>query len=211
MQLKLLRKLIQKDKNLMQQSSKRYLVLSFLATRDDSRSCNPNPDSPNSKMYPPNSGDLKVASESGVDARIIVTVMLQNSTCVFSAATTYNTVDNLGIMQCHNGVSYMDKASILQMVRDGTEGIQYKGVDDRDGLQQLIASNDIYGGLRASNPGDLRLKTYNLSSISVGTPSYVSDVAKGLTGAKLAHYCSNMTWPRCKVVGSIYRLYRKLS
>ena len=42
----------------MQQSSKRYLVLSFLTTRDDSRSCNPNPDSSNSKMYSSNSDDF---------------------------------------------------------------------------------------------------------------------------------------------------------
>ena len=55
---------MQKDENLVQQSPKRYLVLSFLATRDDNRLDNPNPDSPNSKMYPPNSRDQDLYVET---------------------------------------------------------------------------------------------------------------------------------------------------
>ena len=102
-----------------------------------------------------------------------------------TTATTNNGVSNLGLMQSHNGLSYTNKASILQMIRDGTEGTHYKGVNDGDGLQQPIAWYGIYGGLRAYISGDLGLNTFNLSSTNAGTPSYVSDVVTRLSGAKI--------------------------
>lgn len=64
----------------------------------------------------------QVASKSGVDARIIFTVILQKSNCLLSAATTNNGVNNSELMQSHNEVCYTNKASILQMIRDGIEG-----------------------------------------------------------------------------------------
>ena len=90
-------------------------------------------------------------------------------------------------MQLHNGVGYTDKASILQMIKDGTEGTYWRGADGGDGLQQLIARYGVYGGLRAYNSGDLGVNKENLSSTSVGTPGYISDVANRLVGAKIAH------------------------
>ena len=146
--------------------------------------CELNPDD---TVQPIHDAITQVASESGVDARIIFTVILQESTCLLSAATTNNGVNNPGLMQSHNGVGYTNKASILQMIRDGTEGTFYKGVTGGDGLQQLITRYGIYGGLRAYNSGDLGLNASNLSSTNVGTPSYVSDVANRLTGAMIAH------------------------
>ena len=64
----------------------------------------------------------QVASKSSVDARIIFTVILQKSTCLLSAATTNNGVNNSELMQSHNEVCYTNKASILQMISDGIEG-----------------------------------------------------------------------------------------
>jgi len=121
---------------------------------------------------------LRVAKETGVDARIILTVILQESTCSLS-------VPKPGLMQSHSGVGYTDDASILQMIRDGTAGTYHKP-DGGDGLKQLIQKYNVYGGLRAYNSGDLGLNVDDLSSASIGTPSYVSDVAKRLTGAMIA-------------------------
>lgn len=142
---------------------------------------------PDDTVQPIHNPSTQVASESGMDARIIFTVILQESTCLLSAATTNNSVNNPGLIQSHNGVGYTNKASILQMIRDGTEGTFYKYVTGRDGLQQLFAHYGIWGGLRAYNSGDLGLNTSNLSSTNVGTPSYVSDIANRLTGAMIAH------------------------
>ena len=123
----------------------------------------------------------QVASGSGVDPRVIFAVILQESTCLLSAGGT-------GLMQSHNGVGYTDQASILQMIKDGTEGTSYIGADGGDGLQQLIDRYGVYGGLRAYNSGDFGLHKDNLSSTGVGgLPSYVSDIANRLVGAIVAH------------------------
>jgi len=128
-----------------------------------------------------------VASESGVDARVIFAVVLQESTCLLSAVTSKNGAGNYGLMQSHNGVGYSSTASILQMIKDGTEGTYYQGVDGGDGLRQVISRHGVYGGLRAYNSGENGININNLSSVSIGTPSYVSDVANRLVGAMIAH------------------------
>ncbi len=128
-----------------------------------------------------------VASESGVDARVIFAVVLQESTCLLSTATSKNGAGNSGLMQSHNGVGYSSTASILQMIKDGTEGTYYQGLDGGDGLRQLISRHGVYGGLRAYNSGENGININNLSSASIGTPSYVSDVANRLVGAIIAH------------------------
>ena len=89
-------------------------------------------------------------------------------------------------MQSDNGVGYTDQASILQIIRDSTCGTYYK-VGGGDGLLQTIQKFGIYGGLRAYNSGDLGVDLNDLSSAKVGTPSYVSDIANWLVGAKIAH------------------------
>ena len=127
------------------------------------------------------------ASESGVDARIIFAVVLQESTCLLSAITTNNGANNPGLIQSHNGVGYTDRASILQMIKDGTEGTYYQGVKGGDGLRQLISKYGVYGGLRAYNSVENGIDINNLSSASIGTPSYVSDIANKLIGTVIAH------------------------
>jgi hypothetical protein len=134
-----------------------------------------------------NNAIRQVASDSGVDARVIFAVVLQESTCLLSAVTPANYVGNSGLMQSHNGVGYTNKASIMQMIKDGTEGTHYQGVNGGDGLQQLISKYGVYGGLRAYNSGEHGIDINNLSSAAIGTPSYVSDVANRLIGVIVAH------------------------
>ena len=128
-----------------------------------------------------------VAFESGIDARVIFAVVLQESTCLSSIVTSKNGAGNSGLMQSHNGVGYSSTASILQMIKDGTEDTHDQGVNGGDGLQQLISRYGVYGGPRAYNSGENGININNLRSASIGTPSYVSDVANRLVGALIAH------------------------
>jgi len=134
-----------------------------------------------------NNAIRQVASESGVNARVIFAMVLQESTCLLSVVTLTDFVDNSGLMQSHNGVGYIDKTSIMQMIKDGTEGTHYQGVNGGDGLQQLISKYGVYEGLRAYNSDEHGININNLSSATIGTPSYVSDVANRLTGVTVTH------------------------
>lgn len=120
----------------------------------------------------------EVAAESGVDARVILAVVLQESNCNLEVVTTNNGVRNPGIMQSHNGASYDGtNASILQMLRDGVEGTA-----DGDGLKQLIAQYGTFAGLRAYNSGPGGVDPGDLSQTSTGDPDYVSSIAHKLVG-----------------------------
>lgn len=144
--------------------------------------CEKNPDGEASIIH---DDILKVATESGVDARIILAVILQESTCLLALAQTQGPIANSGLMQAHNGVSYTGRGSILQMIQDGTNGT-YNRPNGGDGLKQVINKYQVYGGLRAYNSGDRGLNISDLSSASTGKPSYVSDIANRLTGAMIA-------------------------
>lgn len=124
-------------------------------------------------------GILQVAKESGVDERIILAVILQESSCSLTVAEVG------GLMQSHNGVSYTNDDSILQMIRDGTSGTYYKGADGGDGLKQVIGKYGVYKGLRAYNSGENGVDPNDLSSTpaDTGNPKYVSQIANRLTGA----------------------------
>lgn len=86
-------------------------------------------------------------------------------------------------MQSHNGVEFnpADPAcSILQMIRDGTEGTA-----SGDGLKQLLAKyGNYYAAFRAYNSGSIIAS--NLSAANGATADYVSDAANRLMGH---------TWP----------------
>src|SRR5260221_8513963 len=78
----------------------------------------------------------QVSSESGIDQRLILAVVMQESQGHVHIPTTDNGIRNPGLMQSHNGVEYIDsdpKGSIFQMIRDGTEGTA-----EGDGLTQLV-------------------------------------------------------------------------
>lgn len=138
--------------------------------------------------------DIQAAGHKyGVDARIVLAIVLQESTCQLSAVTTNGGVSNPGLMQSHDGVGYDGTdASIMQMMDDGTGGTLRLGPTlGGDGLMQLIKQYGTFAGLRVYNSGPLALNKANLSlstynGAPIGTASYCSDVANRLTGAKVA-------------------------
>lgn len=82
-------------------------------------------------------------------------------------------------MQSHNGVSFdpsKPAASILQMIRDGTEGTQHG-----PGLKQLYAQyGNYYVAFRAYNSGSVNLK--DLNDPVGATAHYVQSAANRLMG-----------------------------
>ena len=84
-------------------------------------------------------------------------------------------------MQSHNGVEFNpndEQGSILQMIRDGTEGTPFG-----DGLKQTLAKQgNYYAAFREYNSGSV--DPNNLSNGLGATNSYVSDMANRLMGAQ---------------------------
>ena len=123
-----------------------------------------------------------VARDTGIDRRVILAMIMQESQGNVRVNTTYSAdgVRNAGLMQSHNGVSFDPnnaEQSILQMVRDGVQGTPFG-----DGLVQLLTRyGNIYAALRGYNSGSVDHN--NLSYGFSSTPSYVSDIANRLTGA----------------------------
>jgi hypothetical protein len=137
----------------------------------------------------------QVSGESGVDARFILAVVMQESVGCVRAPTTYNGVVNPGLMQSHNGVGTCagvnpcPASTILQMIRDGTSG-----TPNGDGLTQVIAKaantigdsgvRSFYVGARLYNSGSANYE--NLNDPVGATGCYVTDVANRLRGWVLA-------------------------
>ena len=121
----------------------------------------------------------RVARESGIDVRVILCIIMQESAGNVRVGTTSNGVSNPGIMQSHNGVSFNAKdpaGSILQMVRDGTEGTR-----SGDGLKQLYAKyGNYYEAFRGYNSGSVDKK--DLNNALGATQWYVRDTANRLMG-----------------------------
>jgi LysM repeat protein len=120
-----------------------------------------------------------VARESGVDVRVILCIIIQESGGNVRVRTTNNGVRNPGLMQSHNGAEFnpSDPAgSILQMVRDGTTG-----TPDGDGLKQCFEhQGNWYAAFREYNSGQVNQGEMN---DPVGaTPGYVKDAANRLMG-----------------------------
>jgi hypothetical protein len=124
---------------------------------------------------------LKVAAESGIDRRVILAVIMQESQGNVHVQTTTSPggIRNPGLMQSHNGVEFSEsdpQGSILQMIRDGTEGTPFG-----DGLvQNLRLYGDVYSACRGYNSG--HVNPNNLSDGVGATASYVSDIANRLLG-----------------------------
>ena len=125
----------------------------------------------------------QVAPESGIDARAILCVIMQESGGNVRVGTTNNGVGNPGIMQSHAGVAFNPsdpQGSILQMVRDGTEG-----TSSGDGLKQLYARyHNYYEAFRGYNSGSVDQNDLNDPVGATGT--YVQSVANRLMGHKWA-------------------------
>ena len=130
------------------------------------------------------SGINTVAAESGIDARVILSVIMQESrgNVHINVSQSHDGVINPGIMQSHQGVSFDEnnqQSSILQMIRDGAEQTA-----QGPGIEHLLAQQgNIYSALRAYNSGSV--DATNLSNGLKAQDSYVSDVANWLCGAPL--------------------------
>ncbi|CRG89961.1 hypothetical protein PISL3812_07001 [Talaromyces islandicus] len=131
-----------------------------------------------------------VAKSTGVDARFILAIVMQESNgCVRAPTTNYGVV-NPGLMQSHDGTGSCNNGNvqnpcpadqITQMIKDGTAG-----TSEGDGLQQLIAqtgSDDVtkyYKAARMYNSGSIA-SSGNLGQ-GIATHCYVSDIANRLMG-----------------------------
>lgn len=135
-----------------------------------------------------------VAKEVGLDPRIGLAIMMQESKGCVRIHTTVSPAPDLirnpGLMQTHDGATCegtnpCPPATIAQMIKDGLGGTP-KG----DGMIQTIAkakkelgasgAQAVYGGARAYNSG--RIDKSDLNNGFTATKCYVMDVANRLTG-----------------------------
>jgi len=135
------------------------------------------------------------AKSTGLDARFILAIMMQESKGCVRVPTTNNGVVNPGLMQSHNGagscfgMSPCPSSSIQLMIKDGAAG-----TTEGPGLKQLFAqaqgkvnnhgSQAYYATSRLYNSGSADYA--NLDSGLGSTPCYASDVANRLKGWTLA-------------------------
>lgn len=136
----------------------------------------------------------KIAKSSGVDARFILAVIMQESNGCVRVPTSSYSVFNPGLMQSHAGAGTCNdgtnvrtpcpKGQILQMVKDGAEGTA-----SGDGLKQCLAQvgsggvSAYYKAARCYNSGSIA-PTGNLGQ-GIATPCYVSDITNRLLGWSL--------------------------
>jgi hypothetical protein len=134
---------------------------------------------------------VQVASESGIDARYILAVVLQESSGCVRAPTTNYGVRNPGLMQSHNGAGTCNdqgqvlnpcpSSQILQMVRDGVQGTA-----SGDGLAQLLAqapgnsNSKYYAAARMYNSGSIA--STGVLEQGIATHCYASNIANRLLG-----------------------------
>lgn len=153
---------------------------------------------------------LGAASSTGVDARFILAIIMQESKGCVRVWTTSYSVANPGIMQTHAGTGTCNtgissggppaaagtisnpcpKDQIELMVQEGTAG-----TSSGDGLKQLGAvgtdAKAYYAAARKYNSGSVAADGDLSSVASVATKCYASDIANrvmgwvGATGCKL--------------------------
>ncbi|KAK1053582.1 hypothetical protein LTR74_016263 [Friedmanniomyces endolithicus] len=134
-----------------------------------------------------------IASTTGVDARVILAIIMQESTGCVRVITTEYSVFNPGLMQSHNGTGTCNPSTanlvqtpcpaseIHQMIQDGTAG-----TTSGDGLEQCLEKQghtDVSRWYRAA-------RMYNGGSIDPSgdlgkgccAACYASDVANRLVG-----------------------------
>ncbi|KAJ5095287.1 hypothetical protein N7532_007578 [Penicillium argentinense] len=131
----------------------------------------------------------QVSSESGIDARYIMSIMMQESNGCVRVKTTNYGVNNPGLMQSHNGkgtcndgnpISPCTDDVILTMIRDGTTGTA--GLQDCK-LQVGGDTDDAtayYKAARCYNSGSIA-SSGNLGQ-GIATHCYASDIANRLLG-----------------------------
>ncbi|KAJ5210451.1 hypothetical protein N7491_010257 [Penicillium cf. griseofulvum] len=138
-----------------------------------------------------NTSIKSIASETGVDARFILAIIMQESKGCVRVHSTNNGVQNTGLMQSHAGEGSCNKGGsmttpcpssmIKQMIQDGTAG-----TTQGDGLKQCYGAQS--GGEAAKYYKAAR--TYNSGSIDSSgnlgqggaTHCYASDIANRVRG-----------------------------
>lgn len=132
-----------------------------------------------------------VSSETSVDPRFILAIVIQESKGCVRVHTTNNGVQNTGLMQSHDGAGSCNKGGsmttpcpsdmIRQMISDGTGG-----TSAGDGLKQCLAAQSgeesakYYKAARTYNSGSID-PSGNLGA-GIATHCYSSDIANRLTG-----------------------------
>ncbi|RAH82446.1 putative exo-beta-1,3-glucanase [Aspergillus japonicus CBS 114.51] len=128
---------------------------------------------------------VQVSADAKVDPRLVLAVVMQESSGNVYVGCTNNGVENCGLMQAYAGSTSFDasdpQGSITQMIVDGTQGTSAGG-----GLVQWF-NNDNVGANTGGNPYNV-LRGYNSGSINFNdlddpqdaTGSYVSDIANRL-------------------------------
>jgi hypothetical protein len=141
-----------------------------------------------------NNAIQSVSASSGVDARFILAIVMQESTGCVRVGGTNNGVYNPGLMQSHNGqgtcntgtpVSPCPSDEITQMIKDGTTGTA-----DGDGLEQLLEQAVSKYGADGATEYYIAARMYNSGSVAAdgnlgqggATACYASDIANRLLG-----------------------------
>ncbi|KAK2782577.1 hypothetical protein FQN53_009710 [Emmonsiellopsis sp. PD_33] len=133
----------------------------------------------------------EVARKSGLDARILLTVIMQESTGNMRTragdGVTPGIMQALGSPSCeHRPFDGCNENSIRAMIRAGVFG-----TSKTQGLKSCYDTHGkSYGpALRCYNSGSIKDPS-NLAATNYGTPSYVSDVANRLRGVAPPESCA---------------------
>ncbi|KAJ5816736.1 hypothetical protein N7447_008969 [Penicillium robsamsonii] len=138
-----------------------------------------------------NTSIKSIASETGVDARFILAIVMQESKGCVRVHSTNNGVLNTGLMQSHAGQGSCNKdgsmttpcpsSMIRQMIKDGTAG-----TTEGDGLKQCYEAQSgaeaakYYKAARTYNSGSIA-SSGNLGQ-GGATHCYASDIANRVRG-----------------------------
>ncbi|KKY39524.1 hypothetical protein UCDDA912_g00413 [Diaporthe ampelina] len=126
-----------------------------------------------------------VAKTYGIDARVLLGIIMEESHGVVGAVTTWNAdgVPTGGLMQasnCHgyDGQKNLAQTDITYMVDCGAQ--HFKTNLGNCGGQN--SERSIYPALREYNSGSMVASDLSLAPNGVGNPAYVSDFAQRFTG-----------------------------
>ncbi|KAF4307420.1 hypothetical protein GTA08_BOTSDO04760 [Botryosphaeria dothidea] len=130
---------------------------------------------------------LKVAADTHFDARLILALIMQESTGILASPCTGYSNSNCGILQGPPGSKPYDPsdpaASIEQMIRDGVQGHEGYWPNGGPGVAYWMG---VYGqpwkAMRAYNTGSVPSEGDLRVTAGSGLASYVVDVANRLVG-----------------------------
>lgn len=125
---------------------------------------------------------VSVGNESGIDPRILLAVLMQESSGNVAPVTTYGRNRNTGMMQADNGSTFSlqdPERSIYLMIRDGAMGTGNCGACLANHINQY---GNIWDALAVYNQGELGANLADLDQPGCCTQHYVQVVANRLHG-----------------------------